>query len=105
MAVLLAGRTTLVGQPAFNNTLARDNVSRGGSWSWAGLPRAHRPVSATLRQPVRRRRTRLYRRDDRPARDAQAHRPGVQGDINGDKKADFEIRVETGSLVKGDFLL
>jgi serralysin len=29
----------------------------------------------------------------------------VQGDVNGDGKADFEIRVDIGSLVKGDFVL
>jgi serralysin len=29
----------------------------------------------------------------------------VQGDINGDKKADFEIKVMIGSLEKGDFFL
>jgi hypothetical protein len=29
----------------------------------------------------------------------------VQGDVNGDGKADLEIFVKVGSLAKGDFLL
>jgi Ca2+-binding RTX toxin-like protein len=29
----------------------------------------------------------------------------VQADVNGDKKADFEIRVNVGSLIAGDFFL
>ncbi|MBM3543113.1 MAG: calcium-binding protein [Alphaproteobacteria bacterium] len=29
----------------------------------------------------------------------------IQGDVNGDGKVDFEIRVDVGSLVKGDFIL
>jgi hypothetical protein len=29
----------------------------------------------------------------------------VQGDVNGDGKADFEILVKLGSMEKGDFIL
>lgn len=29
----------------------------------------------------------------------------MQGDVNGDGHADFEIWVKAGTLVKGDFLL
>jgi hypothetical protein len=29
----------------------------------------------------------------------------VQGDVNGDGKADFEILVKVGTILKGDFFL
>jgi hypothetical protein len=44
-------------------------------------------------------------RSSRAGRRARCRSGLIQGDINGDTVADFEIKVNLGTMVKSDFLL